>query len=268
MTPEKVLPKRLVVKFGTENLQNGQEVFDDYARQIVWLQEHGVEVILVSSGAIQTGKEYLRGLGKNEEGFSKPQLASLGQYILMGKWRQAFLPRRIPVGQILATFANWDNNEERESVKSSIMGLLENGAIPILNENDPISDEEVVLMEKRISENDRLAQMTAFLVDADAVLFLTDEGGIYTGDPKENASAKLLTEIPVWSKSTERELARMFGETEKGKNQGMKNKWIVASECGRQGMRVAIAGREENVVLKFAKGGLVGTEIGEAVRFK
>lgn len=262
---EKILPRRLVVKFGTENLKDGQEVFADYARQIVELQKQGVEVIIVSSGAIETGKEYLKSLGKEEIGFTKPQLAALGQPVLMGKWREAFSKYGKAVGQVLVTYANWDNREERASVQKTVMGLVEKGETPILNENDPVSDQEIVSMENRISENDLLAQMVALLVKADAILFLTDEGGIYTEDPKKSSSAKLLPEIPARSEYTEKELVGIFGESERGGRQGMENKWIVASRCVKAGMRVAIAGREEDVILKFAQGEAVGTRIGEPV---
>lgn len=259
---EMILPKCLVIKFGTENLKGGKEVFTDYAGQIVELQKQGVKVIVVSSGAIGTGKEYLKSLEQEDAGFTKPQLAALGQHILMGKWSEAFSKYGKAVGQVLLTYANWNNNEERSSVQKTIMGLVEKGAIPILNENDPVSDKEIVSMENRISENDLLAQMVALLVGADSVLFLTDEGGIYNGDPKKNTSAKLLDKIHPWSNELEISFAGIFGESEKGKNQGMKNKWRIASSCCDQGMRVAIAGREEDVILRFARGGLVGTRIG------
>lgn len=264
---EGILPRRLVVKCGTRNLCNpdtgrlDQKIFNGYARQIVELQKLGVQIIIVSSGAIQAGKEVLIGFEKDEANYTKSQIASLGQSVLMEKWGESFKEYKKAVGQVMVTYANWEDQGERESITKVIVGLIEKGEVPILNENDPVSDKEIVLMERRISENDKLARMVAFLVEADAVLFLTDEGGVYASDPKIDPSVQLYKEINVDDMpvnvcvSSENNL--------NGGTGGMVKKLEAASDCARKGLRVAISsGKEEDEIVNFASGRPIGTRIG------
>ncbi len=271
---EKVLPRRLVVKCGTENLctkENGkrldQKIFDDYARQIVELQRQGVEIVVISSGAIKAGREKLRDLNLDTEDIDKQVLAAVGQSFLMGKWNKAFEKFGKATGQLLLTFTNWSNEGERNNIIQNIFGLLKIGQIPVVNENDPVSDKEIKLMERRISENDQLAKMTALKIGADAILFLTDEGGIYTADPKVDPNAQLYEEINVKDK-----LEDLTGSNEETFSEnglgGMMAKMKEASRCAKSKLRVGIAGYEENVILKFARGESVGTKIGKVTRLK
>ena len=268
------LPRRLVVKCGTKNLcrpNNGgklaEETFDDYARQVVELQRRGVEVIVVSSGAIKAGREKLEELGLNVSNCDKQVLAAVGQSFLMERWNKAFEKFGKTTGQLLVTFTNWSNERERSEVLQCILDILKSGQTPIINENDPVSDKEIKLMERRISENDQLAKMIARKVGADAILFLTDEGGIYTADPKVDSSAQLYEEINMRDR-----LADLIGSSKNTSNEsgtgGMAAKLKEALRCAKEGLRVAVAGREENVILKFAKGELVGTRIGIATKIK
>jgi len=258
---ERILPGRLVVKCGTENLctqddkKLNQKIFDDYARQVVELQKQGVDVVIISSGAIKAGREELEDLGLETKGFDKQVLASVGQALLMKRWEEAFRKFGKTPGQLLVTFTNWSNERERGEVIQCIFDLWKIGQIPIVNENDPVSDKEIKLMEKRISENDQLAKMTALKIGADAILFLTDEGGIYTADPKIDPKAQLYEEV-----SARNIPAGLAG--------GMMTKLKEALRCTKRKLRVAIAGYEENVILKFAKGESVGTKIGRVTRLK
>ena len=258
---ERILPRRLVVKCGTENLctqddkKLNQKIFDDYARQVVELQKQGVDVVIISSGAIKAGREELEDLGLETKGFDKQVLASVGQALLMKRWEEAFRKFGKTPGQLLVTFTNWSNERERGEVIQCIFDLWKIGQIPIVNENDPVSDKEIKLMEKRISENDQLAKMTALKIGADAILFLTDEGGIYTADPKIDPKAQLYEEVSARDIPT-------------GLAGGMMTKLKEALRCTKRKLRVAIAGYEENVILKFAKGESVGTKIGRVTRLK
>lgn len=278
---EGLITRRLVVKFGTRNLckatENGgmelsQEIIDDYARQIVELQRQGVEIIVVSSGAIQAGKEALQSSGVQENILTKQDIAGVGQPLLMNRWREAIIKAGgMGASQLLLTYTNWSNEKERKNVIQHIFNVLNTGLIPIINENDPIADQEIRSWEGRISENDRLAVMTALKIGADSLLNLTDEGGIYTDDPKKNPNARLLEEIPAWRSSRARELTGVvnFEESEKGVIQGAQAKWKEVSRFyNRGGKRVAIAGWQENVILDFAWGRPVGTVIGTGIRIR
>jgi glutamate 5-kinase len=272
---KRILLRRLVVKCGTENLcslQNGekrldQRIFNDYARQLVKLQKQGMELIVVSSGAIKAGREKLEEFGLNTNNVDKQVLAAIGQPLLMKRWTEAFQKFKKTPGQFLLTFTNWSNEKERNEAIQCIFDLLKIGQIPIINENDPVSDKEIALMEKRISENDRLAKMTALKIGADAILFLTDEGGIFTADPKTDPEAQLYEEINIWEK--EKNLIN-FIENTSSKNGigGMIAKLREAFRCAKRKLRVGIAGYEKDVILKFAKGEPVGTILGRINRLK
>ncbi len=272
---KRILPRRLVVKCGTENLcslQNGkkkldQKIFNDYARQLVKLQKQGVELIVVSSGAIKAGREKLEEFGLNTNSVDKQVLAAIGQPLLMKRWTEGFRKFKKTAGQFLLTFTNWSNERERNEVIQCIFDLLKIGQIPIINENDPVSDKEIALMEKRISENDRLAKMTALKIGANAILFLTDEGGIYTADPKIDSKAELYEEINIWNR--EKNLINFIEGTSSGNGiGGMIVKLREALRCAKCKLRVGIAGYEKDVILKFAKGEQVGTLLGRVDRVK
>jgi glutamate 5-kinase len=260
--------KRLIVKFGTQNLMNGsgsldQSIFDDYALQIYQLVNHGIEVVLVCSGAIQAGREAAHSVHLEPKRLHKKELAALGSARIMSHWQEAFdkTPCSIVTAQIPVTYANWENEQERQSIKSSIIAFGACGIVPIVNENDVVSQREIVLMEQGISENDRLARMIAILIKANAALFLTEFNGIYRGDPRVRPSAPHYAEIRAVA--TPDELGITKGLSPRG-NGGMAPKLVETSICAtKRGMRVAIAGNQEDVILKFARGEQVGTLIGQ-----
>jgi len=255
--------RRLIVKFGTANLcnENGQldqDIFNDFARQVVELQNEGLEVVIVSSAAIKAGRERIESLGLERRMLDKKELAGIGARHLMNRWGNAFEVYGRDVTQIWVTYSNWNDRGEKGSIKSSILNSLNSGVVPIINESDVVSDWEIKLMDQGISENDRLAKMTAFLIEADGVLFLTDEGGIYEQDPKINPQAKLYKEISAYAQP---ELIGISNNPSKYGSKGMRAKFEEAAECAKGGMRVVIAGREKNVILRFVKGESPGTKI-------
>ncbi|MCK5026910.1 MAG: hypothetical protein KAS07_00675 [Candidatus Pacebacteria bacterium] len=259
--------KRLIVKFGTENLFGGnkhlsQEIFSDYARQIVSLHEHGTEIIIVSSGAIVAGRERLKVLHKDDASFSKKELASIGTRHLCNMWGDAFEIYGIDVALILVTYANWKDKKERQSIKKSIIGCCGKGIVPVVNENDVVSDEEILLMEKGFSENDRLARMTGVLVRADGVLFLTNVLGIYESDPKHDPKAKRFAEIDHKG-IQEHKVFMSSSRSANGRGGiGAKVREAVVYKRKLLDADVVIAGNEENVIVRFAEGDSVGTRIG------
>ncbi|MFA4834138.1 MAG: hypothetical protein WC619_04835 [Patescibacteria group bacterium] len=266
------LPQRLVVKFGTQNLFNGlcslsSDVFCDYAKQIHELMGLGTEVIIVSSGAIQAGREIATRNGIAEGRLHKKELAALGTAELMHLWKEAFnkIPGGRPVAQILVTYANWESDKERGSIQSSILSFVACGVIPVINENDVVSQREIQSMEKGISENDRLARMIALLIKADAVLFLTDVNGIFTGSPKQGSSVLRYAEVKAGATAKELGISAETSDS----NGGMIAKIKEASQCFIEGgMRVAIAGNQENVICRFVAGEPIGTLVGDETRLE
>ncbi|MFH1559190.1 MAG: hypothetical protein ABIC19_01545 [Patescibacteria group bacterium] len=249
----------LIAKFGTEVLMNGdnleQHLFTQAAHQIIQLQKNGVQTIVVSSGSIQAGRERMAELNKDPSKFSKKSLAGIGSRPLLNRWSEAFAPYT-EVGQFWLTYRNWEDDGERASIKTEIDVLLKNGLVPVVNENDVVSDEELRKYEQGIGENDQLARMIAELIRAEAILFLTSLGGVYKENPAINPHAKMLS---VLDASVLKQLA-LFGTSNKGIG-GMETKVKEALLCAQKGMRTAIAGLTEDSILRFGRGEHVGTVV-------
>jgi len=260
---------RLVVKFGTESLSSGvegsraldQKLFNDFSRQISLLYRNGVKVVVVSSGAIRAGTEAMKALGLKSDNLEKKQLAGIGARHLMAKWGSAFGRYGKEVAQIWVTYANLSHRGEKKSIKESILSCLSCGVVPVVNENDPVSDEEIRWMEQGISENDKLAERIAFLAEADGVLFITAQKGIFKDDPKGYPKTEFYTEIDCAS-----DLILRGGFTSEGGTGGIETKLKAASNCAKLGKRVAVAGREKDVIIRFANGLPVGTNISYSMK--
>ncbi len=251
----------LVVKFGTKELcdESGrldQMIFDDYVGQMVKVRERGVGVIIVSSGSIQAGREEAEIMGLNPK-LDKKEFAGIGSPYLLNRWIEAFAAHRKLISQVWVTYANWQDENERQSIKNSLLDFMREGIFPVVNENDVVSDREITLMDLKISENDRLSVMIAQLVNADMHLFLTEVGGVYQEDPKTNPQARLYEEID----------ARMQPEMIKLMD-GMATKVLEARESYLAGRKVAIAGRQDDIILRFVADENVGTKMGTTTRLK
>ncbi len=253
----------LVVKFGTAVLTRygkiRQDVLGEFAGQVVRTMEERepVFVVLVSSGAIQMGRQCLRANGgPNSKIDDKKLLAATGQHHLMNAWRETFASYGREVAQVLLTHANWENEHERKSVGELLQSCKDTGIVPIVNENDPVSDIEIHLMERKISENDILAACVANLVGAEGTLFLTKSGGIRAYE--ESAKGRIVREINV------RDLGLVdVGQGTASGRGGMARKFDAIRMCVEENsaMRVAVAGRQKDAIVRFAKGLPVGTRI-------
>jgi len=243
--------KRIVLKLGTASLMSDgkmdPEVFKSIAKQISSVK--GVEFVIVSSGAIQAGREALSGTGIESESLEKKDIAGVGSRYLLSHWGSAFLEHGTDVSQIWITYANWENEEEKESVVSAIESYLVAGIVPILNENDVVTQSEISMMEAGISENDRLARMIAFVIKADAVLFLTSVEGVLDNNGE------------VISNLSGQEVLDLSSVSDKGRG-GMQAKIREGTVCRRGGIsRVAIAKLREDTISRFVSGYSVGTDI-------
>jgi len=268
---------RVVLKFGTETLVGkfgkakrklDQKIFDNVARQVAFLRrEQRADVVIVSSGAIKAGKEMMArsGINPNNTTLDKGQIAAVGMPYLLTRWRLAFWSSKMLTAPFWVTYSNWLFEPERRSICSGILCCSHQGIIPIVNENDVVSANEIELMEKGISENDQLALMVASLIDADAVLFLTDVGGVYEADPKVKPSARMYEEIDP---ETARKVYHLLSYSSLNGTGGIRAKIRSALQCFASGRRVAIAGLDDNVIVDFARGKPVGTMIGQSAKFK
>ncbi|MBI3442493.1 MAG: hypothetical protein HY007_01900 [Candidatus Sungbacteria bacterium] len=266
----------MVLKFGTETLlaKGGeargyldQRIFDNVAAQIVNAQSMRfsmLKITLVSSGAIQEGRERIEELAIDAAHLDKKGLAAIGARHLLNKWGNAFAVHDREVGQVWVTHANWKNRSEWRNIHQTILQFHNAWIIPIVNENDVVSAREVQSIDQDMSENDRLARMIARRIRADAILFVTNVGGVYESDPYTCPDARMYKMINI--ATIKKLLHAPFTASSIGSG-GMRAKLIEATKCFRAGMRVAIAGMGDNVIYGFANDYEVGTRMGTSTSF-
>lgn len=241
-----------------------QLIFNDVARQIVYLLKIGIEVVIITSGAVQAGRERLKLLHiKPEEGdLEKKDIAGIGMRHLLSKWGIAFHRYGYEIAQVLVTHANWADERERESIRKAILNYTKCGFMPVINENDVVSDREIKLEENKISENDQLSAMAAKLIGADAILFLTDVGGIFDKNPQD-LSARMYSVINI--NALPPELLKISKTASANGTGGMKAKLEWASDCVRGGMYAVIGGlQEEDAILRFVRQEPIGTLLADS----
>jgi glutamate 5-kinase len=180
--------KRIVLKVGTAVLTQDQHIAEDRLANIVKLLvdlKEKYEVVLVSSGAVSAGYTQLKLDKKILK--NKQALAAIGQPLLMKKYRLAFSKHGALCAQILLTAGNLNTPSENEKIKNTMNVLLENGVVPIVNENDASAIEELV-----VGDNDQLSAYVACSLEADMLLILSDIDAYYDSDPNQNLDAKVL----------------------------------------------------------------------------
>jgi glutamate 5-kinase len=171
--------RRIVVKIGSASLVSATDRFVRLAAQAAELRTHGRSIVMVSSGAIALGRQRLALAKRPTEMALLQACASVGQSALMRAWEEAFAPHGTPVAQILLTHADLADRERYLNARNAIDALLEVGAIPIINENDSVSVDEI-----KFGDNDQLAAMVATLIGADLLVLLTDVEGLLDADKR------------------------------------------------------------------------------------
>ena len=252
--------RRVVAKFGTSLLTAGTSRLNmarmtDLVGQIARLYNQGVEVVIVTSGAIATGREKL-GLTKKAKGVALKQvLASVGQGRLMNIYERLFEQYEITVGQALLTKSVLVERAGYLNTRNTLLASLEMGVIPIINENDVVAVDEI--REARFGDNDNLSAMVANLIDADLLCILTDIDGLYTADPNKDPSARM---IPLVEKIDDKIEGLVSGSTSGLGTGGMVTKIEAAKLATESGVTVVIAnGSEKDVLIRVVKGEAVGT---------
>lgn len=251
---------RIVAKFGTKLLTGdsdhlNQEVMSSLVAQVAQLHHQGLELIVVSSGAIASGR-YKLGLTREIRDIPfKQVLASVGQSRLMYAYEQLFSQHGITVAQALLTKADLCDRAGYLNARNTLLALLELRVLCIVNENDVVAVDEI--QEAKFGDNDNLSAMVANLVDADLLLILTDIGGLYTADPHRRPDARLIPQVDRIDSEIERLAADTPSQLGTG---GMITKIEAAKLATASGVTVVIAdGRETDVILRLAAGEAVGT---------
>ena len=251
---------RIVAKFGTSLLIDdrghlNQGILSSLIAQVARLHEQGLELIVVSSGAIASGRDKL-GLTKKIKGIPfKQVLASVGQIHLMHVYEQLFGQYNITVAQALLTKPDLFDRAGYLNARNTLLVLLELGVICIVNENDVVAVDEID--EFKFGDNDNLSAMVANLVDADLLLLLTNTAGLYTADPNRDLAAQLISQVDRIDANIER-LA--VGTTSNLSIGGMVTKIEAARLATTSGVTVVIAdGREPDTISRLASGEAIGT---------
>ena len=251
---------RIVVKVGTRLLTGGSQnldmaVMSSLVAQVAHLHKQGAEAIIVSSGAIASGRQKL-GLTRTVKDVPLKQvLAAVGQSRLMNTYEWLFDKYDITVAQALLTKADLSDRAGYLNARNTLLALLELRVVGIVNENDVISIDEI--KEAKFGDNDNLSAMVANLVDADLLIILTDTDGLYTADPHRAADAQL---IPVVDKINAKIVRLGAMNEDKIGTGGMVTKIEAARLATSSGVEVVIVnGKAESVIVRLASGEAIGT---------
>ncbi len=250
---------RLVVKVGSSLVTNDGRGLDHsrlalWASQVAALSKLGKEVILVSSGAIAEGMQRLGWVRRPHALNELQAAAAVGQMGLIEAYERCFRSHGLHTAQILLTHADLADRERYLNARSTLRTLLKLGSVPIINENDTVTTEEI-----RFGDNDTLAAMVANLIEADVLIILTDQERLYTADPRRDPSATLGREAEAGDPGLEAMAGGAGSAISQG---GMLSKVLAARRAGRSGAHTVIAsGREDDVLERLAQGELIGSQL-------
>ena len=253
--------KKIVIKIGTNTLtkEGTVEIDTAYVRriahQISSLLKTGRQVVIITSGAIGMGAGQLNLTESVSQIKMRQACAAIGQPLLMAEWRKSFLRYGVTVAQVLLTAEVLNNRRTYLNLRNSIETLLKLGVVPVLNENDSVSTDEIG---SAFGDNDKLSALVASKIDSDVLIMLSDIDALYDKDPRKFADAK---PIPAVYEITEDIMRSAGGKGSQYGTGGMRTKIEAAKIASNAGCRMVLAnGRLKNVI-----GGLMaGEEIGTA----
>ena len=249
--------KRIVVKVGSSLVTNQGEGLDfsalnNWADQIGVLRKSGYEVVLVSSGAIAEGMQRLGWKRRPSAVHELQAAAAVGQMGLVQAYERIFREFGLHAAQVLLTHADLADRERYLNARSTLRTLLSLGVIPIINENDTVVTDEI-----KVGDNDTLGALVTNLIEADALIILTDQDGLYTADPRKDASASLISQAQAGDAKLEAMAGGAGSHIGRG---GMITKVLAAKRAARSGAHTVIAsGHERNVLPRLLQGESIGT---------
>ncbi len=249
--------RRVVVKVGsglvtTPGEGPSSEHIERIAADLAALVHERREVALVTSGAIATGVARLGLTARPRSIPEKQAAAAVGQSALMWEYEQAFKKHGIAVGQVLLTGQDIADRSRYLNARNTLLALLEFGVLPVINENDTVAVDEI-----KVGDNDNLAALVAHLIDADLLVLLTDVDGLYTGDPRQDPSARRLETVEAITDEIQRMVYDASARVSVG---GMATKLQAGQKAGTSGIPMVIAsGREAGVLPRLLKGEPIGT---------
>ena len=240
---------RLVIKIGSNVLTRPDGKLDvtrmsAIVDQVAWLRQQGHEVVLVSSGAVACGRSELKVEHALDSVEQRQLFSALGQVKLIGLYYDLFREFRIPVGQVLTMKENFEPGEQFDNQRACMRVMLENGVLPIVNENDTVSVTELMF-----TDNDELSGLIAQMVEADTLVLLSNIDGIFTGHPDDPQSKLIPTVAPGTDLS-----AYIKAEKSAFGRGGMHSKYTTASRVQASGIKVIIAnGEREDILIDLVR---------------
>jgi glutamate 5-kinase len=249
--------RTLVVKVGSSLVTNqgrglDTEAIAGWAAQVAQLVQMGRRVILVSSGAIAAGMQRLGWTRRPQTMHELQAAAAVGQMGLVQSYESAFRSHGLHTAQVLLTHADLADRQRYLNARATLRTLLELGAIPVINENDTVVTDEI-----KFGDNDTLGALVTNLVEADALVLLTDQAGLYDADPRVHRDARLVQEADALDTSLETMAGGTGSALAKG---GMLTKVQAARRAARSGAYTVIAsGKEKDVLVRLANGERIGS---------
>lgn len=249
--------RRVVVKVGSSLVTNEGRGLDEVAigewsRQLAILMRDGREVIMVSSGAIAEGMKRLGWSSRPTEIQELQAAAAVGQMGLAQMYETKLRANGLGSAQVLLTHGDLADRERYLNARSTLLTLLQLGVVPVINENDTVVTDEI-----KFGDNDTLGALVANLVEADALVILTDQKGLYTADPRKEPSAEFVREAQAGDPALERMAGGAGSSIGRG---GMLTKILAAKRAAGSGASTVIAwGREPDALIRLTQGEAIGT---------
>ncbi|MBT2325297.1 glutamate 5-kinase [Variovorax paradoxus] len=249
--------RRIVVKVGSSLVTNegrglDENAIGEWCRQLATLVRDGREVVMVSSGAIAEGMKRLGWRTRPHEVHELQAAAAVGQMGLAQIYETKLRENGMGSAQVLLTHADLADRERYLNARSTLVTLLALGVVPVINENDTVVNDEI-----KFGDNDTLGALVANLVEADALVILTDQKGLYTADPRKNPDARFVHEAAAGDPALEAMAGGAGSSIGRG---GMITKILAAKRAAASGASTVIAwGREPDALLRLARGEPIGT---------
>ena len=249
--------KRIVVKVGSSLVTNegrglDAEAIGQWCQQLAALVQSGREVIMVSSGAIAEGMKRLGWASRPKAIHELQAAAAVGQMGLVQVYESELRKNGVGSAQVLLTHADLADRERYLNARSTLLSLLQFGVVPVINENDTVVNDEI-----KFGDNDTLGALVANLVDADALIILTDQKGLYTADPRRDPAATFVHEAKAGDPLLEAMAGGAGSSIGRG---GMITKILAARRAAGSGASTVIAwGREPDVLIRLTQGEAIGT---------
>ncbi len=251
--------RRIVVKVGSSLVTNegrglDAEAIARWARQIAGLRAQGKQVVLVSSGAIAEGMQRLGWTRRPQQVHELQAAAAVGQMGLAQAYETQFRALGLHTAQVLLTHADLADRARYLNARSTLFTLLELGVVPVINENDTVVTDEI-----KFGDNDTLAALVTNLIEADALVILTDQAGLFSADPRRDPTARLVRTATAGDPALESMAGGAGSAIARG---GMLTKVLAAKRAARSGaLTVIVSGREIDVLLRLAAGEAIGSEL-------